>query len=585
MKLKFFISSLVVASIALAVYSASRQSAFKPAEDFPRGALVYVQVADLPALVKLWNESGFKEKYTESENFKDFKNRHLGLKLASRRAEFNAASGFPVDLDALGGLGEKRASLALYDIGKLEFVFIAPVSDEVFAATKFAMNRDNFEEQTLESGTIVYRAKVKADRGRQKQELIFADVKGRFVLATSEKLLAQTLNNINGNAGKNRLTDEPTFKSLAEKVEPRIATVWVNQTALADDYYFKRYWLMSDALNLKNIRAGVFDFSMEERKIVERRKFLLKEKTDSVPIDAARRAETLAFLPETIPFYRLQKASPKLTSQAIDNTLFERGETVQKYEKQNISYTSSFDDFGDDSSYRDYSYLSENFDETIDETSERDDGKTIERRDAKTDFSRFFSAANPQAVLTFTEPKVLQPAPLFVEFNRAAIFNLSAPAAFRREEFEAATAKKFSEKATVSSSGVRLNWETKIENDFEWRTLSLPMSDFSVNYAVRGNLLVLTNDAELLRKIIENRNPQMIENPVAALSELTVINLDQTENAYTKIFAELAKRGAADDFFTGNVASLLASVSDIKKIEIKRNGSNEFLDETITAFR
>ena len=48
-------------------------------------------------------------------------------------------------------------------------------------------------EETLENGTIVYRAKVEADRGRQKQELIFTNAKGRFVLATSEKLLAQTL--------------------------------------------------------------------------------------------------------------------------------------------------------------------------------------------------------------------------------------------------------------------------------------------------------------------------------------------------------------------------------------------------------
>ncbi len=268
MKLKFFISIVILCFIAFAVYSATKTDAFDPAEDFPRGALVYVQVADLPALVKLWNESGFREKYTESENFKAFKNNHLGLKLASRWAEFNQASGFPIDLDALSGLALKRASLALYDIGKLEFVFIAPVSDEVFTATKFVQNQNNFEQQPLDDGTIVYRATVEADRGRQKQELIFANVKGRFILATSEKLLVQTLNNIGGGAAKNRLADEPTFKLLAEEIEPQMATAWVNQTALGADYYFKRYWLMSEVDDLKNIRAGIFDFSIEEGKIV-----------------------------------------------------------------------------------------------------------------------------------------------------------------------------------------------------------------------------------------------------------------------------------------------------------------------------
>jgi hypothetical protein len=582
MKLKFFISIVILCFIAFAVYSATKTGAFDPAEDFPRGALVYVQVADLPALIKLWNESGFRGKYTENENFKAFKNNHLGLKLASRWAEFNQASGFPIDLDALSGLALSRASIALYDIGKLEFVFIAPVSDEVFAATKFVQNQSNFEQQPLDDGTIVYRATVEADRGRQKQELIFANVNGRFILATSEKLLVQTLNNIRGGAAKNRLADEPTFKSLAEKVEPQMATVWVNQTTLGADYYFKRYWLMSEVDDLKNIRAGIFDFSIEEGDIVERRKFLLKEKVTSAPIGSALVNEMLSLVPENIPFYRLQKASPKLTNEAIENTLFDRSQTDEESGKESNLYTSSFDTFGDYSSYRDYGYSGENFDETIDEP--EDDEQAIEKHDQKTDFSSFLQAANPLAVLVFTEPKVL-PAPLFVEFNRAAIISLNAPMAFKREEFEAATAKKFSERTTVSASGVQLNWETKTENGFEWRKLELPMLGITANYAVRGDELILTNDAELLLKIIKKESPLPVENFTAALSELTVLNLEQTENDYTKIFDELAKHDAADIFFTGNVASLIASISDIKKIEIKRNYSNEFLDETIIGFR
>lgn len=582
MKLKFFISIVILCFIGFAVYSATKTDAFESAEDFPRGALVYVRVTDLPALVKLWNESDFKRKYTESENFKAFKNNHLGLKLASRWAEFNQASGFPIDLDALSGLALSRASIALYDVGKLEFVFIAPVSDEVFAATKFVQNQNNFEQQTLDDGTIVYRATVEADRGRQKQELIFANARGRFVLATSEKLLVQTLNNINGGTAKNHLADEPTFKSLAGKIEPQMATVWVNQAALGADYYFKRYWLMSEADDLKNIRAGIFDFSIEEGNIVERRKFLLKEKVDSAPIDRARVNETLSLVPENIPFYRLQKTSLKLTNAAIENTLFDRSQIDKKAEKESNLYTSSFDGFGDYLSYRDYSYLGENFDEVIDET--EDDEQAIKKQEEETDFSRYFQAANPQAVLTLTDPKVL-PAPLFVEFNRAAIFNLSVPTAFNRKEFEVATAKKFSEQTTVSASGIQLNWETKTENDFQWRKLELPMLGITANYAVRGDELILTNDAELLLKIIKKESPSPVENFTAALSELTVLNLKQTENDYTKIFDELAKHDAADIFFTGNVASLLASISDIKKVEIKRSYSNEFLAETITGFR
>lgn len=585
MKPKIFVSILFGFLVALAIYAASKNSAFQPAGDFPRGALVYVQIADLPAFLKLWNESNFKEKYLNSENFRQFKNSHLGLKLASRGTEFSEASGFPIDSSALESIVENRAAVALYDIGKLEFVFIAPVQEEFFAAAKFTLNRDKFEQQTLEDGTEVYRAKVEADRGRQKQELIFANVKGRFVLATSEKLLAQTLNNINGGVLKNRLAEEPEFKSLANKIEPHIATVWVNQTALNEDYYFKRYWLISGAETLKNIRAGIFDFSVEEGKIVEHRKFLLKEKVNLMPINQERAAEMLSLLPEDIPFYRLQKAELKLVGSAVENTLFDRQEQEQKAEKKPETYASSFDSyrFSDYSGYRNYNYLSEDFDKPIDEIEESDE-KTVERRDAEINFSRFFQAANPQSVLTLTKPEVTQPAPLFTEFSRAAIFDLSAPAAFRREEFEAAAAKKFAAAMTVFAPGTSFNWETKIENGFEWRELQLPVTGFTANYLVRGNKLILTNDSELLLKILSNQNAQSATS-TTELTELTVLNLSETENAYTKIFAELERRNAADDFFTGNVAGLLASISDIKKIEIRRGYSSEFSDETVTAFR
>ena len=204
MKVKISIAVSAFLLLALITFSQIENKPFAPAKDFPRNALIYAQIADLPAVIKLWNESEFKETYTESENFLDFKNRHLGRKLASRWDEFNTATGFSIDLETVAKLANNQAAVAVYDIGKLEFVFIAPVSDELFAATKFFQNRDQFTAETLSDGTEIRRATVRADRGRQPQELIFANVKNRFILATSEKLFAQTLNNINGANGKNR---------------------------------------------------------------------------------------------------------------------------------------------------------------------------------------------------------------------------------------------------------------------------------------------------------------------------------------------------------------------------------------------
>ena len=581
MKSKIFLTIFVVAVVAVFIYSQTKRKAFAAAEDFPREAVLYLQIADLPALIKLWNESELKEKYLASDNYRDFQNRHLGRKLASRWQEFSDSAGFAIDLDVLSCLTGNQASIALYDVGKLEFVFIAPVSDEIFAATKFASNQNKFTEESLDDGTVIYRANVEADRGRQKQELIFTQLKGRFILATSEKLLVETLNNINGKKSKNRLIDEPLFKLLSDKIEPHLATVWLNQKALNDDYYFKHYWLMSDPGKLKNLRAGIFDFEMQEGKLIERRKFLLNAMVESAPIENSVAEKMLAFLPPDIPFYRLQSGNQKTVDEAVEKTIFARRQVTEKKSRNYYSRYSSLDDysFDDYSNYLsdNYESLGEKFDETIDDS---DDTDKIERRELEIDFSKILQTANPRAVLTFTRPKML-PAPMFVEFDRAVVFHLATLKSFDRESFEKAIIEKLSAQVMIAAPGVKLNWETKSENSYTWRVLKLPMLDWNVDYAVVGNELIITNDTDFLQQILTERQSPQSRMQNLPFSSLTVINFSERENAYDKVFDELAEKKQGGDFFTGNIKSLLNSISQLNKIEIRENYSQNIFDEEI----
>lgn len=575
MKLKFFIAFSAIAILTFIAVSQIKKNAFAPAEILPREALIYVQFADLPAFVKLWNESKLNEKYTSSENFSDFRNNHLGRKLLSRWEEFDEASGFPIDLETISKLANDQAAIAVYDIGKLEFVFVAPVSDEIFAATKFVQNKDKFTEETLDDGTKIYRANVEADRGRQKQSLIFTGVKNQFVLATSEKLLMQTVNNINDSKTKNRLIDEPDFQKLIEKTNAHTATVWVNQTVLNDDYYFKHYWLMSDVKNLKRIRAGIFDFEMREEKLIETRRFLLNETMNVAPIDKNLANEMRSFLPETIPFYKLQRADSKKINETLEKTIFESRNRIENdFEEQEIyapdGYTSE-----------NYEYLGEQFDAAIDDVSAE---KSVEKKAGDFESAKSFESAAPQAILTFTEPKIL-PAPRFVEFQRAAVFNLSNASNFNRTAFESAIVKKFAEQILVASADANLSWETKTKNNSSRRELDFPMLNQKIVYAVRGNNLILSNDADFLEKILAAKT----ENKLASdktFSDLTVINLERKNSAFDEVFNRINKDAAEGNFFTGNVSSLLDSISEVKRIEIRRNFSaNNFEEELIFALQ
>ena len=159
----------------------------------------------------------------------------------------------------------------------------------------------------MEDGTVFYSKNVEADRGRQRQKMLFATLRGRFVLATDEVKFFKTLAIIDGKSKEKRLFDAPEFKFLSEKITPHQATIWVDQRKLNDDWYFKHYWAFKNLENLKKIRAGIFDFEMQENKLIERRKFLLNNKSAETPkISAVEINNLQKFIPEDVPHFKFQ---------------------------------------------------------------------------------------------------------------------------------------------------------------------------------------------------------------------------------------------------------------------------------------
>src|SRR5438045_2208989 len=93
------------------------KSPYDLAHDLPRGAFVYAQFSNLPALIEEWNHSQLKERYLNSTNYRQLQHRHLMLKLISRWREFNGALGFQLDTAKITGATATRETLAFYSIG------------------------------------------------------------------------------------------------------------------------------------------------------------------------------------------------------------------------------------------------------------------------------------------------------------------------------------------------------------------------------------------------------------------------------------------------------------------------------------
>ena len=136
-RIRLIAASLVLICVAL-IYARATRSAKNPyslAGDLPRGALVYAQFQNLPELITQWEQSQLKERYLSSTSYQQLQHRHLAMKLISRWEEFNNALGFPLDLSTIGSSTDGTAAVAIYDIGQLDLLFVAPISEEQVVLT------------------------------------------------------------------------------------------------------------------------------------------------------------------------------------------------------------------------------------------------------------------------------------------------------------------------------------------------------------------------------------------------------------------------------------------------------------------
>jgi hypothetical protein len=627
-----------------ATTDATRDAPYALADVCPRGALVYTQFADLPALVRLWQTSPLKERYLDSTNFRQFQKRHLALKLAERAGEFENALGFALDAATIESAAGNRAAIALYDIGRLEFVFVAPLDAPRAAAVRFLQHAGEFDATELPDGTMIYTREVEADRGRQKQKLLYTHARGSFILATSERLLLRTLDNVRSQSHRDRLSNDPSFKNLTREIAPHFVTVWVDQTKLNDDWYFKHYWAMRNPEELKNIRAGLFDLEIQDTRWIERREFLTSKPPDAqrpalppehlrrisrmLP-DAAARTHLLAFA-ENSP-----QASRMIRDALLDR--LPRDERQASKPARSAEYFADMLEEGDAWDVYRYQYLGSEFDVAIDEATEQEGGdeassaREESRRQAESsleaNLQQSLAAARPLRGATAESPS-MSSGPLFVEFRRAAAITLAHPERLSRETFEQSLSGLVRNQLLVGGSRAGLDWTERVRGELRWRELELPALGWKICYALKGRELVVANSTEFLETILragddppaeaDDESPSDSRADDFPTDELTVISFDRRQEAFDRIVETLdaprirafrKKRGrdaadasqntsddAADasqdapadalpdtsqEFFSGNVKSLLDAVSPIRRIEIRRRSTPARLAERV----
>src|SRR5215469_8457698 len=183
---------LLIGAICLGVSWAAFQNTPPEEPPFsrycPAGALLYLQAKDFSSLLSEWNDSPQKRQWTKSANYEVFSNSRLFLRLKTASDQFTSAAGLPPDSNFLKQVAGRQSALAIYDIGKLQFVYITELSSEHSMESALWQSRSKFETRNAAGTTFLFRRDSESGA-----EVTFAVSGNYLLLATREDLIAGAL--------------------------------------------------------------------------------------------------------------------------------------------------------------------------------------------------------------------------------------------------------------------------------------------------------------------------------------------------------------------------------------------------------
>ncbi len=263
--------AVVFASLVLLVWMFAQAPASAPdlARLVPVGPLLYIEAKDFGALLTDWKGSQEKRLWLESDDFQVFSRSRLYLKLQQAQTEFAAAAGVPPDMDLLANVAGGQSALAIYDIGKLEFLYITRLSSDRFAGGALWKTRGNYQPRQS-SGIDYY---IKTDPA-SKRVAAFAAAKDYVVLATREDVLAGALALIAGQAGSSVAGEQWFDKSVRETKAPSELRMVMDLDKLTRSPHFRSYWIQRNISDLRQYAAAIVDAGRSSGELHEARVLL-----------------------------------------------------------------------------------------------------------------------------------------------------------------------------------------------------------------------------------------------------------------------------------------------------------------------
>jgi hypothetical protein len=272
----------------------------------PSGALLYLQAKDFASLLADWDKSQEKASWLKSKNYDVFSQSRLLLRLQDAGNEFSKAAGVPVGADLLHQVAGKQSVLALYDIGKLQFLYITRLASTDSMQSALWQTRSQFETRTAGGVNFFYRQDPESDR-----EVAFAVTGDHLLLATRQDLMAGALQLLAGDKAPSVEAEPWWARSVAAGGPPGDLRMVLNLEKIVPSTYFRSYWIQQNITDMRQYSAAVSDLTRSAKEYHEERVLLRKDVAHEVPESKgpAAVAEILSLVPANAGIYEA-KADP-----------------------------------------------------------------------------------------------------------------------------------------------------------------------------------------------------------------------------------------------------------------------------------
>ena len=270
----------------------------KLSEFVPAGPLLYLEAKDFGSLLSRWRESQVQQRWLASANYSAFAQSHLFMRLDEVYKNYAGAAGFAADTSTLESIAGSESALALYDIGKLEFLYMTRLPSAKAVETVLWRSRANYTPRKA-GGADFY---VRTDASGR--VVAFAATGDVLLLATREDLIAGALE-LMAREPHNKMIDEGWFarpsRAAGSAGDLRLV---MDFTALSRGPHFRSHWIQRNVSLVRQYTSGISDLFLGAGAIREERLLFRPAASSTESADSQPLAEALRLVPEDAGFYR-----------------------------------------------------------------------------------------------------------------------------------------------------------------------------------------------------------------------------------------------------------------------------------------